>query len=89
MATLFVRHQVGDFAAWKSGYEKYDSLRKQHGVTSDGVYQSVDDPNDITVYHEFDTIEAARAFAGHEDLKNAMHELGVQGAPQIWFTNRV
>jgi quinol monooxygenase YgiN len=89
MATLFVRHQVADFAAWKSGYEKHDSLRKEHGVTSDGVYQSADDANDITVYHEFDTMEAAKAFAAMPELKDAMAELGVTGAPQIWFTNRI
>lgn len=89
MATLFVRHQVADFAKWKSGYDGLVSMRTDRGVKSDGVYQSVDDANDVTVYHEFDTIDAAKAFAGHEDLKKAMDELGVQGAPQIWFTNRV
>jgi hypothetical protein len=89
MATLFVRHQVADFVAWKSGYNKYDSLRKDHGVTSAGVYQSVDDANDVTVYHEFDTIEAAKAFAAMPELKAAMDELGVTGAPQIWLTTRI
>jgi len=89
MATLFVRHTVSDFDKWKSGYDEQDALRKQHGVTSDGVYQSADDPNDITVYHEFGTIEGARAFVALPELKTIMEKLGVVGAPQIWFTNRV
>ena len=89
MATLFVRHNVADFAAWKKGYDGQKNLRDSGGVTSDGVYQSADDPNDITVYHEFPTIEAARAFASSDDLKAVMQALGVVGAPQIWFTNRV
>jgi quinol monooxygenase YgiN len=89
MATLFVRHNVADFAAWKKGYDEAKNVRDAGGVTSDGVYQSADNPNDITVYHEFPSIEAARAFASSDDLKAAMQSLGVVGAPQIWFTNRV
>ena len=89
MATLFVRHNVTDFAAWKKGYDGFKNVRDAGGVTSDGVYQSADNPNDITVYHEFPSIEAARAFASSDDLKAAMAQIGVVGAPQIWFTNRV
>ncbi len=89
MATLFVRHTVSDFTAWKQGYDSHKSVRDAGGVTSDGVYQSADDPNDVTVYHEFPSIEAAKAFASSDDLKAAMAELGVVGAPQVWFTNRV
>ena len=89
MATLFVRHKVADFGAWKKGYAEAKQVRDTGGVTSDGVYQSVDDPNDITVYHEFDSIDAARAFASSDVLKSAMQDLGVVGSPDIWFTNRV
>jgi hypothetical protein len=52
------------------------------------VYRSADDPNDVTVTHEFASIEAAKAFAGREDLKAAMQRAGVVGAPTIWFTNK-
>ena len=89
MATLFVRHQVADFATWKKGYDAFKPTRDAGGVTSDGVYQSADNPNDITVYHEFETVDAAKAFASSDDLKGAMHDLGVQGAPDVWFTNRI
>jgi len=37
---------------------------------------------------EFATIEAAQAFAGSADLREAMHEAGVVGAPTIWFATR-
>lgn len=89
MATLFVRHNVGDFAAWKKVYDEIDTTRKALGVTSDGVYQADGNPNDVTVYHEFNTMEAAKAFAGSPDLRDAMQRAGVQGAPTIWFATRV
>jgi hypothetical protein len=89
MATLFVRHAVADFGKWKQAYDAFDAERKTMGVTSHGVYQGDGDPNDVTVYHEFGTMDAAKSFAGSARLKEVMADAGVQGAPTIWFTNRV
>jgi hypothetical protein len=50
------------------------------------VYRSVDNDNDITAYHDFDSIDAARAFAASSELKDAMQSAAVASAPQIWFT---
>ena len=44
--------------------------------------------NDITVTHEFGSVEAAQAFAKSDELKKAMQGAGVVSAPTIWFTNR-
>ena len=89
MATLFVRHQVADYRKWRQVYDEFDAVRRGMGVTSHGVYQLDGNPNDVTAYHEFDTMESAKAFAGSPQLKEAMGRAGVQGAPDIWFTNRV
>lgn len=89
MATLFVRHNVADFGKWKQAYDDFDAERKTLGVTSHGVYQGDGNANDVTVYHEFATMEAAKAFAGNPRLKEVMAAAGVQGAPTIWFANRV
>ncbi len=59
------------------------------GVTSDGVYQADDNPNDITIYHEFASVDAAKKFAGSDELKTAMQAAGVVGPPTIWFANRL
>jgi hypothetical protein len=83
---MFVRHRVKEFKAWKAEYDAFDPERKKMGVTSHGVYQSDEDPNDVTLYHRFDTVEAARAFAGSDVLKQRMERAGVVGAPDIWFT---
>lgn len=88
MATLFVRHQVADYAAWRRVYDALGPTRQALGVTAQAVHQDVGNPNDITVTHEFATVEAAQAFAGSTELRTAMHDAGVQGAPTIWFTQR-
>jgi antibiotic biosynthesis monooxygenase (ABM) superfamily enzyme len=88
MATMFVRHKVKDFKAWKKTYDEFDTTRRGLGVTGDGVYQAEGNPNDVTVYHEFATLDAAKAFASSSELKNTMEKAGVVGAPDIWFTKK-
>lgn len=89
MATLFVRHTVADYGEWKKAYDDFDTERKSMGVTSHGVYQADGNPKDVTAYHEFNTMEAAKAFAGSARLKEIMQSAGVQGTPDIWFATRV
>ena len=87
MVRLFVRHAVADYGAWRKGYDENQAIRDENGVKADGIYVSVDDGNDLTVYHDFDSVEAAKAFAAHPDLKAAMDQLGVVGTPTIWITS--
>ncbi|MGI9515897.1 MAG: hypothetical protein ACR2NP_02525 [Pirellulaceae bacterium] len=88
MATLFVRHDVADFGQWKQAYDDFDAERKTMGVVGDGVYQSDGSPNNVTAYHEFESMEAARAFASSDRLKEVMQTAGVVGQPEIWFGTR-
>jgi hypothetical protein len=89
MATLFVRHDVKDFGAWKVAYDAFDGERKTMGVTGHGVFQAEGNPNDVTVFHKFDNMDAAKQFAGSARLKEVMEGAGVVGSPTIWFTNEV
>lgn len=89
MTTMFVRHTVGDYKAWRKVYDEVASFQKANGVTAHAVYQAADNPNDITVTHEFASIEAAEAFVGSEELKKIMQRAGVVGAPTIWFANKI
>ena len=85
---LFVRHEVTDYAAWRKVYNSFAATQKKLGVTAQAVYQSVDDPNDVTVTHDFKTAEQAKAFTASPELKEAMGKSGVKGAPTIWYTKK-
>jgi len=89
MATMFVRHTVADYAAWRRIFDAFAPTQEAMGVTDKAVYQAVDNANDITVKHDFATVEDAKAFAGSAELKAAMQDAGVTSAPTIWFTNKV
>ena len=88
MTTLFVRHTVSDYAAWRKIYDSVADMQKKGGVIAEAVYRSIDNPNEVTVTHEFRSAEAAKAFAGAEELKSAMQRAGVVGAPTIWFAEK-
>jgi ABC-type sugar transport system substrate-binding protein len=85
---MFVRHEVADYDAWRKTYNAFAPTQKKLGVIYKAVYQSTDDPNDVTVIHDFHSLEKAKAFAASAELKAAMEKSGVKGAPQIWYTTK-
>jgi hypothetical protein len=86
---LFVRHDVADFGAWKKGYDSHADWQKKMGVFNQAVYQSTSNPNDVTVIHDFHSLEEAKAFLASAELKDRMDKIGVKGTPQMWFTGEV
>jgi quinol monooxygenase YgiN len=89
MTTMFVRHTVSDYKTWRKAYDEFTPIQKAKGVTAQAVYRAADNPNDITVTHEFASVEAAEAFAKSAELKSAMQSAGVAAAPTIWFASKV
>jgi quinol monooxygenase YgiN len=89
MATIFVRHRVADFATWNRAYDDFDAERATMGVTGHGVYQVDGEPNEVVLYHHFESMDAAKTFMANPRLQQIMAAAGVQGEPTVWFTNRV
>jgi quinol monooxygenase YgiN len=88
MTTMFVRHTVSNYDVWRKAYDDFASVQKAKGVLAQAVYQATDNPNDITVTHEFASVAAAQSFLNSDELKKAMQGGGVLGAPTIWFTDK-
>jgi heme-degrading monooxygenase HmoA len=85
MVRMFVRHEVADYEAWRRVYDGFD--RRALGVVADAVYRSLDDPNDVTVVHDFESEDTARAFLSSSALEDAMRHAGVSSTPAIWLTS--
>jgi hypothetical protein len=82
-ATLAVRHNVADYAAWRKVYDEVQPLRGQYGCTAQRVMQLADDANDLFITHEFPTAKQADGFAHDPTLRAAMERSGVVGTPRI------
>lgn len=86
MIRMFVRHPVADYANWKQHYDAFDDERKGMGVVGDAVLRAEDNPNEVTVWHDFDSLASAKQFSESPRLREVMSQAGVTGAPTIWFT---
>lgn len=88
MATVLVRHKVADYAKWKSIYDSVDSFHKKNGVKSSQILKSADNPNELIILTEFETMEEARKFAQQEELKEIMQRGGVSDEPDVYFLEK-
>jgi len=86
MIRMFVRHDVADYARWRRAYDAFDAERPGMGVVGAAVYPSAEKETDVTITHDFETLEAAKAFIGSQRLREVMGAAGVTSVPTIWFT---
>ena len=85
-----VRHRVADFDAWRKVYDGFAPIQAEHGVHAHQVLRSIENPNDVTVEHTFDSPEAAREFFASPELKEAMGKAGVNAdSVQISYFDEV
>ena len=89
MSTIFVRHPVADWDAWKPGFDDHASARQEHGLTAAGLYRGTDDPSDVTIVLTTDDVARAREFLDSDDLRETMTRLGVSAPPTVWIADEV
>ena len=85
MAHILVHHKVEDYNKWKPVFDGHGSFRSENGSNGDRVFRSANDPNEIFILFDWDTIENAQKFTQSDALKEAMKEAGVVGMPEIHF----
>jgi len=82
MIRMYVRQAVGDFETWRKDHEAKAAERAARGVSAEGVHRSLDDPNEVTYWHDFTTPEEARTYA---DGPGDSIEQGDRGSRIVWF----
>ena len=88
MVTTILTHEVKNFTDWKKGFDADSTNRTNMGVTITGVYQSVENPNMVTVISEVPSVEAIRGFLSNPELKTTMENAGVIGSPEVKILSR-
>jgi hypothetical protein len=85
MIHALVRHKVKDYDEWKKGFDADANNRKSAESKGGHVFRSMDDPNEIFILFEIDTLQKAQGFFYSDKLKQTMKETGVVGKPDIHF----
>ena len=88
MVHVILSHEVKDFATWKQVFDAGETFRAGAGVKTTGVYTAVDNPNYVTVTTEFPNAEAVQQLLQNKELRAAMQEGGVIGAPDVKVLNK-
>ena len=85
MASMMIRHKVVSYNLWRPHFDAHRPSREGAGVTNARVYRGVEDANDVVVVADVADPEAVKAWASGSDLRAAMENAGVVGAPLVMF----
>ena len=72
MAYVLIEHRVGDFEMFKQVYLDDAERRARLGSKGGLVFRVADDPRNVVVLLEWESVEGAREFAGSLELEQAM-----------------
>ena len=82
---VMVRSRVQDYGKWKVAYDAHKSSRTAAGVSEKYLFQDIDDSSVVTLIFEMEDLKRAEAFFTSDDLREAMHNSGVVGKPDVYF----
>ncbi len=85
MAYVLAIHKVEDYARWKSGFDEAVAIRRAGGEKSYQIFRTVENPNNLVLLFEWDSLDNAQRYVQSKELQEAMRSTGVVGRPDIYF----
>ncbi|HXZ79435.1 MAG TPA: hypothetical protein VEG30_05850 [Terriglobales bacterium] len=85
MIYVLVRYLVKDYSTWKAAFDGSYNIRRNSGEKSFRVFRNPENPNDLTLFLEWDSLESAKRFMTSEWLQQARQQAGVLGQPEVHY----
>ncbi|HUK29785.1 MAG TPA: hypothetical protein VLV89_01650 [Candidatus Acidoferrum sp.] len=85
MPFLLVRHKVSDFDQWKRVFDSHAVAQQRAGLKIIHIMRNVEDPSEVVLFFEAQTIEGARGFVLSPDVPQSKEQSGVTDKPDIYF----
>ncbi|WP_121064853.1 hypothetical protein [Chachezhania antarctica] len=89
MIRVYFRFRVADPVQWQNLYQENAEFRQTWGVRDHGAYRHCVDPQDITMFHDFDTMDAAGIFLADLKASGVASEVTVPEASDVWITQSI
>ena len=89
MATLYVHHKVNDYDQWRKIFDDLTTMRTGFGCTGHQVFQSANDPCELTILTHWHSADEARKYAASNELKDGMKNAGVISQPEVMVLQTV
>lgn len=77
--TMSIKCTLNDFDAFMQAYHATQDMHAQMGIQASRMYRDLDNPNIVTVHHQFADLEAAQSTAAQwssADAKAVWEEAG-------------
>lgn len=84
MSTVFVRHPVADYKAWRPYFDGDVDRRVAAGLKDLGVYQNANDPHDVLIMFDAKNRAGVDQMLESDGLQKTMKEAGVTGPPKAY-----
>lgn len=85
MKYVLIIHEVENYSAWKSIFDKAADIRKEAGEISYQLFRYANEPNKIVHFSAWTSLEAARLFFESPKLVQIRKEAGVQSPEFIYL----
>lgn len=85
MPYVVVVHKVQDYDRWRPYFDADRAHQQAAGLTVRNVLRGADDPQEVVIFFEAESLDRARALTGSDELRKTMQEAGVLGPPAIHF----
>jgi heme-degrading monooxygenase HmoA len=79
MPYLLERHQVQDYSRWREVFDADAEGRKEAGCRGTRVFRNAEDPEEVVVLFEWDSLGSARRCIESATLGRKFEEAGVSG----------
>ncbi|WP_458210033.1 hypothetical protein [Haladaptatus sp. NG-SE-30] len=88
MAYILIRHTVEEYDEWKPTFDDHAQTRESMGSRGGHLFRTTEDPNDLVILFEWDSLDNAREFAESDDLRETMQRAGVTDQPEIAYVEK-
>jgi quinol monooxygenase YgiN len=88
MVNLFIRQKVKDYIIWKAAFDASLGTRQASGERSYQIFQPDDDPNNLLLFFEWDSLTNARTFMTSPEMKEVMGQAGVIESSEAYYLER-
>lgn len=89
MPYLLIDHTVADYEEWKPIFDDHGTTRDEKGCQGGELFHKEDEPNEIVILFEWDSLANAHEFAASDDLRETMKQAGVVGEPALLFLDKL
>jgi heme-degrading monooxygenase HmoA len=86
---VLVRFTVEDFARFKTVFEEAAQLRRTYGSKGLHLLRSVETPNAVIVFAEYEDAGRARQLFQSPEFRDATKRAGVTGPPDVTMLEEV